>query len=177
MKSYDELLARRRLRAERNGVEAAKVAHQTRLALDYQAGVDQGRQHRDGVVVTPVEVVDFQIRGLIDSLAARGVTLADPRVKILDPFGGTGIYLARLLQLAPLDPAGKMLLALRCRMVEIDHAACVIARANLTQVMREETGSDFMRPVVICADTFTLGDEVWELKEGHCGHDSDDTGR
>lgn len=136
---------------------------QERLARQYQASVAKQRGQRDGVVVTPVEVVDYQIHSVFSQLAAQGVTLTDERVKILDPFGGTGIYLARLLQLAPLTPEEKIDLATRCRMVEIDEAACQMARENLAAVMREETGQDAVVPKVIHADTFTLGDEVWEL--------------
>ena len=141
-----------------------KAARQTKIAREYQASVDRRRSQRDGVVVTPVEVVDFQIRSVIDQLAQQGVTLADERVKILDPFGGTGIYLARLMQLAPLTPKEKVALATRCRMVEIDPEACEVARSNLAAVMREETGQDAVVPSVICTDTFALGDEVWDMQ-------------
>ena len=146
-----------------------RAAEQTRIAADYQRAVEARRGRRDGVVVTPVEIVDFQVRAVIDSLAARGVTLADPRVKILDPFGGPGIYLARLLQLASLTPAGKLDLATRCRMVEIDPDACEVARANLTAVMLAETGQSRIRPIVICGDTFTLSDDVWTVAEFAAG--------
>lgn len=59
-----------------------KVIWQTVLATAYQeytAAKNSDRSHRDGVVVTPVEIVDFQVRALKDSLAAQGATLADPR--------------------------------------------------------------------------------------------------
>lgn len=141
-----------------------KSTRQHQIALDYQCGTDTSRGKRDGVVVTPVEVVDFIIRGTIDQIRDRhGVGPEDPRVKILDPFGGTGIFLARLMQTVDLTAQQKIDLAKRCRMVEIDPEACAIARANLTAVMAEETGQAEIVPKVINADTFTLGDEVWDL--------------
>lgn len=62
-----------------------KAIWQTVLATAYQeytAAKNGERSHRDGVVVTPVEIVDFQVRALKDSLATQGATLADPRVEI-----------------------------------------------------------------------------------------------
>ena len=144
-----------------------RAARQTALAAAYQQAVDARRGDRDGVVVTPVEVVDWQIRAVIEQLADQDASLTTPEVRILDPFGGTGIYLARLLQIAAeaLTRPELIDLAGRCRMVEIDPEAVEIARVNLAAVMREETGQDAIRPVVICADTFDLGDEVWSLTE------------
>lgn len=77
---------------------------QTHLARLYQNTADKLRAQRDGVVVTPVEVVDFQIRAIKTALHTMGKTLADPEVRVIDPFGGTGIYAARLLQTSGLTP-------------------------------------------------------------------------
>lgn len=132
---------------------------QMEIALRYQARVERRRGQRDGVVVTPVEVVDYQVRSVIEQLQAHDGWWR--RAQVLDPFGGTGIYLARMLQLAPLTPSQKTTLAGRCRMVEIDPEACAIASANLREVTLEETGQAVVVPRVICADSFTLGDEVW----------------
>ena len=127
---------------------------QWQIALDYQAGTDRGRQKRDGVVVTPVEVVDYIIRSAIDSLADRGATLTDPRVKITDPFGGTGVFLARLFQLSGLTGPALDDLVGRCEMIDIDPDACKIARENLGQVIRDLGGSAV--PLIMTADTFML---------------------
>lgn len=145
-------------------VSLAKAAAQEVIAAAYQASVHTRRQSKDGVVVTPVQVVDFQVRAAISEIE-RQAPLTDPRVRILDPFGGTGIYLARFLQLADLDPTEKVDLARRMRMVEICPTACQYARANLSGVMWQETAQTVIRPQVICADTFTLEDDVWTLRE------------
>ena len=55
---------------------------------------------RLGIVTTPEEVVDFILHSADDILRSEfGRTLSDENVQILDPFTGTGLFLARLLQL------------------------------------------------------------------------------
>lgn len=54
---------------------------------------------RLGIVYTPVEIVDFIIRAVADLLEREfGASLGDEGVHILDPFTGTGTFVARLLQ-------------------------------------------------------------------------------
>lgn len=54
---------------------------------------------RLGIVYTPVELVDFIIHSVNDVLKAQfGQTLGSKGVHILDPFTGTGTFIARLLQ-------------------------------------------------------------------------------
>ena len=60
---------------------------------------------RLGIVFTPVEVVDFIIRSANDAMrTAFGQTLGDPGVAIIEPFAGTGTFVARLLQLGVIPP-------------------------------------------------------------------------
>ena len=143
----------------------AKQSRQEEIALAYQAACEARRGKRHGVVVTPVEVVDHQVRSVLqlaqDQHGPGRDTLV--RIRALDPFGGTGIYLARLIQLVPLEPCDKIVLASRAVMVEIDPDACQAAVANLRAVMAEETGQDQIMPLVCQADTYTTGDEVWDM--------------
>ena len=54
---------------------------------------------RLGIVYTPVEIVDFIIRSVEDLLQKEfGASLSDEGVHILDPFTGTGTFVARLIQ-------------------------------------------------------------------------------
>lgn len=139
---------------------------QERIARLYQelANSDAKRQKCDGVVVTPVQVVDFQIRSTIDSLKREHNREPDDGVEWFDPFGGSGIYLARLLQTVDLPPERKWALAQNCVMIEIDRQAAQIAANNLAGVLFEETGRVGCIHV-ICHDTFTLSPEVdlWAL--------------
>lgn len=51
-----------------------------------------------GIVYTPVEIVDFIIRSVDHLLRAEfGASLSDENVHVLDPFTGTGTFIARLL--------------------------------------------------------------------------------
>ena len=60
---------------------------------------------RLGIVFTPVEVVDFIIRSANDAMrTAFGQSLGDPGVAIIEPFAGTGTFVARLLQLGVIPP-------------------------------------------------------------------------
>ena len=54
---------------------------------------------RLGIVYTPLEIVDFIIRAVSDLLQREfGASLGDKGVHILDPFTGTGTFIAQLLQ-------------------------------------------------------------------------------
>ena len=54
---------------------------------------------RLGIVYTPVEIVNFIIRSVEDLLQKEfGASLSDEGVHILDPFTGTGTFIAQLLQ-------------------------------------------------------------------------------
>ena len=60
---------------------------------------------RLGIVFTPVDVVDFIIRSADDAMrTAFGQGLGDPGVAIIEPFAGTGTFVARLLQLGVIPP-------------------------------------------------------------------------
>ncbi|WP_311342545.1 hypothetical protein [Corynebacterium riegelii] len=147
--------------------DADKRQEQTRIALQYQQETERLRGQRDGVVVTPVEIVDFQIRAVIDQLAEKGRTLADPQVRVTDPFGGTGIYLARMMQLAELTPDElDDLYHNRMAMIEIDQTACEIADKNLRTVYRQETGREARHSIVHHRDTFAMSqedfDQLWD---------------
>ncbi|MBC3179387.1 hypothetical protein [Corynebacterium lujinxingii] len=147
-----------------------KREEQTRIARYYQQLTEKQRGQRDGVVVTPVEIVDFQIHAVIDTLAEQGRTLADPQVRITDPFGGTGIYLARMMQLATLTPDElDDLYHHRMRQIELDADACRIADKNLRTVYQQETGREARHSIVHNRDTFAMTqedfDRLWDTEE------------
>lgn len=61
-----------------------------------QALLDEATQKRDGVVYTPVEVVDFQVRTVIASTRKNH---PGQGVRVLDPMCGTGHYPVRYAQI------------------------------------------------------------------------------
>ncbi|HPP45354.1 MAG TPA: helicase-related protein, partial [Methanomassiliicoccaceae archaeon] len=58
----------------------------------------------NGVVYTPIEVVDFILRSAADVLKDEfGIDINDENVNILDPFTGTGTFIARLIETGIID--------------------------------------------------------------------------
>ena len=147
-------------------MQDALAIEQTRIAQKYQADTEKRRGERDGVVVTPVEIVDFQIRAVMDTLAQQGLSLASPTVRVTDPFGGTGIYAARLMQLCGLSPYElDGLYHERLWVNEISQYAASIADGNLRNVFQQVTGRPARKSVVTCLDTFTLGKDYWPWRD------------
>lgn len=61
-------------------------------------------QSINGVVYTPIEIVDFILRSAADVLKDEfGIDINDEDVNILDPFTGTGTFIARLIETGMID--------------------------------------------------------------------------
>ena len=117
---------------------------------------------RLGIVYTPVEIVDFIVRAVGDLLRSEfGASFGDEGVHVLDPFTGTGTFVARLLQsglISPDDLSRKyrgeihaneiLLLAYYIAAVNIENAY----RDVLAAVGRDEPYEPF--PGIVLADTF-----------------------
>lgn len=120
---------------------------------------------RLGIVYTPVEVVDFILHSADAILQDEfGRCLNDEGVHVLDPFTGTGTFLARLLQseLIGFD-------ALERKYREELHAnelvllAYYIAAVNIEEVFRGRRGEDSgYEPFngIVLTDTFNLNKEA-----------------
>jgi predicted helicase len=121
-----------------------------------------------GIVYTPLEVVDFIIRGTEAALAEHfdGASLSDGGVHILDPFTGTGTFMTRLLQsgfIQPKDLDRKFAGELHAN--EILLLAYYIAAVNIESTYRQErarqAGADpgyEPFPGIVLTDTFQLGE-------------------
>ena len=116
---------------------------------------------RLGIVYTPVEVVDFILQSADAILQDEfGRSLNDEGVHVLDPFTGTGTFLARLLQSELIQSD-----ALERKYREELHAnelvllAYYIAAVNIEEVFRgrrgEESGYEPFKGIVL-TDTFNL---------------------
>ncbi len=122
---------------------------------------------RLGIVYTPVEIVDFIIRAVSDLLREHfDASLGDEGVHILDPFTGTGTFIARLLQLGLIgadDLQRKYREELHAN--EIMLLAYYIAGVNIESVYREalaEAGIEReYEPFqgIVLTDTFQLSEE------------------
>ncbi len=122
---------------------------------------------RLGIVYTPVEVVDFILQSADAILRDEfGRCLSDEGVHVLDPFTGTGTFLARLLQSELIQPD-----ALERKYREELHAnelvllAYYIAAVNIEEVFRgrrgEDSGYEPFKGIVL-TDTFNLNKKAEE---------------
>ena len=109
-----------------------------------------------GIVYTPVEIVDFIIRGVQQLLRSEfGASLSDDDVHILDPFAGTGAFMTRLLQSDHIDKDallrkyGKELHA-----NEIMLLAYYIAAVNIETAFAEIAGGYQPFEGIVLTDTF-----------------------
>ena len=116
---------------------------------------------RLGIVYTPVEVVDFILHSANEILQDEfGRNLNDEGVHILDPFTGTGTFLARLLQsdlIQPDDLERKYRQELHAN--ELVLLAYYIAAVNIEEVFRGRRGEDSgYEPFngIVLTDTFNL---------------------
>ncbi len=115
-----------------------------------------------GIVYTPTECVDFIIRSVEDILRREfSLSLSDQGVHVLDPFTGTGTFIARLLQsgiIRPEDFDRKYAQEIHCN--EIVLLAYYIADVNIETVYnsmaRQRNEQHNYRPFngICLADTF-----------------------
>ena len=116
---------------------------------------DGGKTTRkNGVVYTPAECVDF-INNSVNALLVKhfGVRMNDPRVDVLDPFAGTGIFIGRAVEQGLVDPALQDV-----HQFELMPDSAEIARDN-ARLSCEYVGSHG-RVHTHCVDTFTLDPKI-----------------
>lgn len=122
-----------------------------------------------GIVYTPVEIVDFINRSVADVLQADfGRSLSDENVHILDPFTGTGTFIARMIEsdlIAPDALSRKYAKELHAN--EIVLLAYYIASINIENAYHATQGENTTYTPfkgVCLTDTFQLGetdDDNW----------------
>ena len=150
---------RRRARGLDNSAARQQVLrelyeHFFRVALKRQA-------ERLGIVYTPTEVVDFILRSADHVLREEfGRGLSDAGVHVLDPFTGTGIFLARLLQLGLVEESDlKRKFRGELHANEVVLLAYYIAAVNIEEAYRGRRGTEAAyEPFggIVLADTFNL---------------------
>ncbi len=122
-----------------------------------------------GIVYTPVEIVDFINRSVADVLQADfGRSLSDENVHILDPFTGTGTFIARMIESGLITPdALPRKYANELHANEIVLLAYYIASINIENAYHATQGENTTYTPFkgIClTDTFQLGetdDDNW----------------
>ncbi len=119
------------------------------------------QSERLGIVYTPTEVVDFILRSADHVLREEfGRGLTDSGVHVLDPFTGTGIFLARLLQLGLVeDDDLERKYRREMHANEVVLLAYYIAAVNIEEAYRGRRGEGAAyEPFggIVLADTFNL---------------------
>ncbi len=116
---------------------------------------------RLGIVYTPTEVVDFILHSADHVLREEfGRGISDEGVHVLDPFTGTGIFPARLLQLDLIDDGDlRRKYSRELHANEIVLLAYYIAAVNVEEAYRSRLGEDAPHESfagIILTDTFNL---------------------
>ncbi|MYD98676.1 MAG: DEAD/DEAH box helicase [Gammaproteobacteria bacterium] len=113
-----------------------------------------------GIVYTPTEIVDFIIRATGELLDREfdGVSLGDPGVHILDPFTGTGTFIARLVARLEPDALRRKYAGGELHANEIQLLAYYIAAANIEAAYRERAGEARPFEQLVFTDTFSLAE-------------------
>jgi len=120
---------------------------------------------RLGIVYTPTELVDFLLASADVALRRHlGARLGDPAVDVIDPFVGTGTFLARLIehdQLLSVEEASRKYghdPGYELHANEIVLLAYYVAAANIEQAFARRTGTYRPFPGLVLTDTFALAD-------------------
>jgi predicted helicase len=116
-----------------------------------------------GIVYTPVEIVDFINHSVAAVMEKEfGRKLSDENVHIIDPFTGTGTFIARFIQSGLIDKAAlARKYGAELHANEIILLAYYIASINIENAFHDAVGSDMgYQPFTgIClTDTFQLGE-------------------
>lgn len=139
-------------------LEVIRTLYDTFFAAAFKTTVE-----KLGIVFTPIEAVDFILRSADDALRAHfGRRLTEKGVHILDPFTGTGTFIARLLQkdlalIRDADLYRKYAAELHAN--EIVLLSYYIAAVNIENVFHDRAGRKERYapfPGIVLADTFRM---------------------
>ncbi len=117
-------------------------------------------QSINGIVYTPQEIVDFIIHSCVGVLKDEfGIDINQEDVNILDPFTGTGTFIARLLESGVISKeniARKYMNELYAN--EITLLAYYIANVNIENTYQRVTGNPVYTPFnnILLTDTFNI---------------------
>jgi len=117
-------------------------------------------QSINGVVYTPIEIVDFILHSAADSLKEEfGIDINDENVNILDPFTGTGTFVARLMETGIITKEN--LERKYCNELfanEITLLAYYIATVNIENTFTRIAGKEEYIPFdnILLTDTFNI---------------------
>ena len=158
----DDVYASVRRRAAMVRTDAARQQLIRDLYEQFFRVAFKGTSEKMGVVYTPTEIIDYILRET-DRVLRRefGKSLADDGVHVLDPFAGTGSFMAHLIE-SDLIPDDKLGRKYRCEMHsnEILLLAYYIMTINIEYAYHERMGGEYV-PFEggVLTDTFQMTEE------------------
>lgn len=158
----DDVYASVRRRAAMVRTDAARQQLIRDLYEQFFRVAFRGTSEKMGVVYTPTEIIDYILRET-DRVLRRefGKSLADDGVHVLDPFAGTGSFMAHLIE-SDLIPDDKLGHKYRCEMHsnEILLLAYYIMTINIEYAYHERMGGEYV-PFEggVLTDTFQMTEE------------------
>ena len=158
----DDVYASVRRRAAMVRTDAARQQLIRDLYEQFFRVAFKGTSEKMGVVYTPTEIIDYILRET-DRVLKRefGKSLADDGVHVLDPFAGTGSFMAHLIE-SDLIPDDQLERKYRCEMHsnEILLLAYYIMTINIEYAYHERMGGEYI-PFEggVLTDTFQMTEE------------------
>jgi len=120
-----------------------------------------------GIAYTPVEIVDFMIRisdDLIKKEFGREEGINSEDVIVLEPFAGTGTFLARLLEYLEEDSLKDKYRNGKLWANEILLLPYYIAKINTELTYRRRTGTAEEFKTILLTDSFAMMEKIYESK-------------
>ena len=162
-RSLDDLYASVRRRAQVVSTDFGRQELIKDLYENFFSKAFKSTSDKLGIVYTPGEVIDYILHST-DRVLRRefGHGLADEGVHVLDPFAGTGSFMARLIEDPSLIPADK----LRNKYLHELHSNEILLLAYYIMVVNTEyayhsrVGGSYERfPGAVLTDTFQMGED------------------
>lgn len=159
-RSLDELYASVRRRASFCRTDSNRQALIKDLYNDFFSKAFKSTSEKLGIVYTPIEIVDYMLHATDRALKrAFGRGLADKGVHVLDPFSGTGSYMAELVSDPSLVPQADLERKYRHELHsnEILLLAYYIMVVNVEYAYHERMGGEYVPfEGAVLTDTFQM---------------------
>lgn len=162
---YDSV--RRRARVARTDANRQELIKD--LYNDFFSKAFKATSEKLGIVYTPVEIVDYMLHAADRTMRREfGRGIADADVHVLDPFAGTGSYMAELISDPKLIPTDRLKdkYTRELHSNEILLLAYYIMVVNIEYAYHERTGGSYEPfPGAVLTDTFQMyeGDDELDL--------------
>lgn len=162
---YDSV--RRRARVARTDANRQELIKD--LYNDFFSKAFKATSEKLGIVYTPVEIVDYMLHAADHTMRREfGRGIADAGVHVLDPFAGTGSYMAELISDPKLIPADRLKdkYTRELHSNEILLLAYYIMVVNIEYAYHERMGGSYEPfPGAVLTDTFQMyeGDDELDL--------------